>query len=102
MKTWKKGAIVGGVWGILVYPISFMIGLVFYWEKSVPTIIEWILAIVLNLPNTLIAIFLPEQEILQFVEHNPISIVLLLLSNFFGWILIGATIGYLYGRRKGN
>ena len=93
MKAWKKGAIVGGVWGIVSYPIFFLFVYLWGWERSVPKFIEEGWKIVLNLPLIIL------QPIFKnFTESMALGLVL----NLVGWILIGALLGFIYQKYRGE
>ena len=54
MKKWtKRGAVFGGIWGLLALPIYLILGFI-YWERSVPILSEEALSILLFFPSTLI------------------------------------------------
>ena len=85
MRAWQKGAIVGGVWGLLAWPIYWVIGmlsLIFNHILHITPLIKEILNIILFLPYTVIVYF-GGSDVLAFI------------FNVAGWAFIGAIIGYL-------
>ncbi len=92
MKTWKKGAIVGAVWGIIGTPIYILIGLA-WWERSFPRSIETILLFLIHFPAKILS-----NILIKYYGTSYYSI-LFFGSNFLGWIIIGVIAGYLYGGR---
>ena len=90
MKKWTKiGAVVGGIWGLLALPITL---LCIIFGPSIPDSVGMILFDICYLPFRLIAKMITLPSSMAFVVG----------INFIGWVLIGATIGYLYGLILGD
>jgi len=89
-KKWTKiGAVVGGIWGLLALPITL---LCIIFVPSIPDSVGMILFYIGYLPFSLIAKMITVPSSMAFVVG----------INFIGWVLIGATIGYLYGLILGD
>ncbi len=84
-KWTKRGAIIGGIWGLLALPIYWVLGFIF-WGRTVP-LLEKVLSFLLFFPTSIIRPFLPE---------NMFGMILGLFLNVIGWMLIGGMFGYLY------
>ena len=86
MDKWvKRGAIIGGIWGLIALPVYWVFGFIF-WGRTVP-LLENVLSVLLFFPASLIRPFLPE---------NVLGMILGLFLNVIGWMLIGGMFGYLY------
>lgn len=90
LKGWQKGAILGGMWGLLVTPLYMLVGFM-WWEKDFPKPLEEFLRFFL---------YFPLQLISSLITFHP-SWYLGLSLNIVGWALIGALIGFLYGKLIG-
>ncbi|MEE9176400.1 MAG: hypothetical protein V3U19_09540 [Thermodesulfobacteriota bacterium] len=99
MKAWKKGAVIGALWGsILGNLVYYIIGMI-YWEGTPPTFLEEILSLIVYFPVYITKIF-PEQLELYLTKNVVYTILFYYGFNLVGWIIIGAVVGYLYGRRR--
>jgi hypothetical protein len=90
-QTWQKGAIVGGVWGL----VSWMIPMTFSWASTYvprkfieivmfPTVFIWYKAESARQYDTFVYFFGVMSPVLQIIIFIP----------------VGAILGYLYGRWK--
>jgi hypothetical protein len=89
---WQKGAIIGGMWGILATPVYVIIGFR-WWEKQTPYFVRELVPIIIYFPAKLVFILFPST-------WSP-SIFFQSTLNFLGWVIIGAVAGYLYGKYGG-
>ena len=82
MNKWTKiGAVVGGIWGLLAFPIYYFIWIMLFGPP--PTFLGYFF-------------FLPfVGPILNYLNLTD-SMISGVFFNFVGWVLIGGTVGYLY------
>ena len=87
MDKWtKRGAIIGGIWGLLVLPNYVLIYMLF---GDIPSLLGHFL-------------FLPfVGAILKYLVLSD-SMISGTFINFVGWVLIGGILGYLYGFIRGD
>ncbi|GEM_PF-2987642 len=95
MALWKKGAIIGGIWGILSMPTYLLIGYM-WWEKQTPEYLSETIFLIAFLPMRILSILFPRL----FYSLFPEEIIKLILLNFFGWIFTGTCVGYLWNTFK--
>lgn len=88
MKSWKKGAIVGGMWGLVgIAILSKTPGTIFPFSMHRPSTIPYYI-IILAFPS-----FISAKLSLEWGEF----FLLYLITFFLGAILIGALIGSVVG-----
>lgn len=89
MRACKKGALMGGILGLLALPITLLLII------SGPSIPDSVATFLFNL------CYLPFSLIAKIITL-PSSTAFIVGINFVGWALIGAVIGYLYGLIRGD
>ncbi len=97
MKSWKKGAVIGALWGSILGNLVYYLFGMFYWEVTPPIILQETLNFIIYLPMYLPMLLQLERRLYD----APFYMIFVLYGyNFLGWIIIGAVVGYLYGRRE--
>jgi len=94
MKAWIKGALIGGIWGILGTPIYILTVI-----RAPTTMVVNALSFITYFPAKLFAILLPVGEPSP-PEFLIFYLIFLLILNFFGWAIIGAFLGHTYDSFK--
>jgi len=93
LDTWtKRGAVVGGIWGLLAYPILMLVTI---YGPSIPDLVR------LLYPPIFLLSWLP-YSLIGNVITLPSTLRFMIAFNFLGWVLIGGAVGYLYGLIKGD
>lgn len=96
MKPWIKGAIIGGVWGIISFPVLILLG----FSGLAPVGSE----IYVFLPDLIIDWALNKIGIFEIIflesagKFSTFGFVLSILFHIAGWIVMGTFIGGIYGK----